>query len=196
MLKIPLVNGYKLFVNSNYSPIKNLKKNKENTIIQLINDNSNNHCSLLCFKIIEYAFANKNINVSIKDMKNYFSKVYNKFPNTFLTEKKKEPFKNALSLKQTIGTCINSNKNLFTKTKTGGKETFFVNINSHVINYLKDLLENNEEGLSSERKIRKKEFIKRKNKNGKNNIDSIKNYNSRNFVKEGKSLDFDSNFFF
>ena len=138
MLQIPLVNGNKLRLNPNNSPIKN---SKNDSITELINSNSKKHCALLCFKIIEYAFANKNTDVSIKDMKNHFCEVFIKFPDAFIKEQNKEPFKSELSLKQTIGNYLKYNRNLFAKSDTDGIKTFRVKINSHLINYLKDILE-------------------------------------------------------
>lgn len=194
MLKIPLVNGNKLCLNPNYSPIKD---SKINTITQLINANSKKHCALLCFKIIEYAFANKNTNVSVKDMKNHFCEIYNKYPDAFLKEQNKEPFKSELSLRQSIGNYLKYNKNIFTKSDTGGNKTFCVKINSHLINYLKDILGNNGDtkGLKSEEKVIKKEFIKKKRRRDHSFNKSNKNYNSVNYENEEKCLDFDDTYF-
>ena len=194
MLKIPLVNGNKLCLNPNSSPIKN---SKNNTITQLINANSKKHCALLCFKIIEYAFANKNTNVSVKDMKNHLCEIYNKYPDAFLKEQNKEPFKSELSLKQTIGNYLKYYKNIFTKSDTDGKTTFCVKMNSHLINYLKDILDSNKDikGLKSEEKQNKKEFIKKKRRRDHSFNKSNKTYITDNSENEERSSDFDDTFY-
>ena len=194
MLQIPLVNGNKLRLNPNNSPIKN---SKNDSITELINANSKKHCALLCFKIIEYAFANKNTDISIKDMKNHFCEVFIKFPDAFIKEQNKEPFKSELSLKQTIGNYLKYNRNLFAKSETDGNKTFCVKINSHLINYLKDILEKKEDikGLKSEEKENKKEFIKKKRRRDRSFNKSNKTHISLNSEDEDKSSDCDDTFF-
>ena len=105
-------------------------------------------------------------------MKLKFVEKYKINKKSFLTTKFNKPFNNVSSLKSTITNCIQNNKKLFTKSIENDKETFTVNINQHVINLLKEIIEKQvEKEFKYQKKIKDKndKFIQKKRIRNENN---------------------------